>query len=497
MDLTVGLGGGARNASVALCSPTATLGICEQERITRVRGAGFNATGYPDEALDELLWRTGHDRHEVVKYAVTSDDAAPAVPSRLRLEPHFALACSAYLSSPFESAAILVCDTETPEISVWRGEGSAISRVHWPWQGGGFARLYSQAAETFGFAGFGREQRMEALARVDPARREHRASELVALETDRLQTASGWQRRVEGWIAGCDWSERAALAGAVQGRIGELLLEFAAQVGRQLPTERRLCVAGSVFTNSYFNSLLKCSGLFDAVFVPVNPGAAGISLGAALYASGPVRRTANPFSGPAYSAEEIKSTLDNCKLTYQWASEADRIRIAIDALKGGRLVAWYDGAMEWGPRALGARSILASPFAPYVLENLNHFLKRRDMWRGYALSALEFAVPEHFDGPDASPFMECDYVPTDRMRFQSIQPAMTAADRIQTLGAGAPQAFHALLRAFGEECGIPILVNTSFNGFREPIVCSPNDAVRVFFGSGLDLLVIGEFVIRK
>jgi carbamoyltransferase len=153
--------------------------------------------------------------------------------------------------------------------------------------------------------------------------------------------------------------------------------------------------------------------------------------------------------------------------------------------------------MEWGPRALGARSIIASPLAPYALENLNQFLKHREAWRGYALSGLEAAIHEHFEGPESAPFMECDYMPRDRERFRHILPGPRAAARVQTVGAGAPPRFRALLQAFGEAAGIPILVNTSFNGFQEPIVCSPRDAVRVFYGTGIDMLVLDEFVIHK
>jgi carbamoyltransferase len=153
--------------------------------------------------------------------------------------------------------------------------------------------------------------------------------------------------------------------------------------------------------------------------------------------------------------------------------------------------------MEWGPRALGARCILANPFAPYVLENLNHFLKRRAPWRGYAISGLEHAVGEHFDGPARAPFMESDYRPRDAKRFANVLPSPNAAIRVQTVGREAQPRFRRLLDAFGAATGLPFLVNTSFNGFHEPIVCSPRDAVRVFYGSGLDLLVLDQFVLRK
>jgi carbamoyltransferase len=153
--------------------------------------------------------------------------------------------------------------------------------------------------------------------------------------------------------------------------------------------------------------------------------------------------------------------------------------------------------MEWGPRALGGRSIVANPFAEYALDNLNRFLKHREVWRGYALSGLETAVRKLFEGPSRSPFMECDYAPVDRQRFREILPGSKANVRVQTVAAESPGRFRALLEAFGAEIGLPILVNTSFNGFNEPIVCNPRDAIRVFYGTGLDVLVLGEFSIAK
>ncbi|MFN7985569.1 MAG: carbamoyltransferase C-terminal domain-containing protein, partial [Vicinamibacterales bacterium] len=267
---------------------------------------------------------------------------------------------------------------------------------------------------------------------------------------------------------------------------------------KRLPERTRLCLGGSLFYSSFINSAVKRAGLFDEVFVPIHPGNAGLAIGNALYAGGGGRTSLSPFLGPGYTSEEVKAALDNCKLTYEWVSEDEAIAAAVKDLRYGRLVAWFDGRMEWGPRALGARSILANPFAPYTLENLNRFLKQREPWRGYALSGLSSTVAEHFDGPSSSPFMECDYVPRDPKRFEHILPSATSGVRVQTVdeASGLPR-FCKLLNAFGEAAGAPILVNTSFNGFREPIVCSPRDAVRVFYGTGLDTLVIGQFIIRK
>ncbi len=496
-DLVVGFSGAERNACVAVCGPERVLSVCEQERVTRVRAAGFNPTGFPDEALDELLRRAGRSRGHVRTY-VTPERSDGAASPCATLDHHFAHACAAFLPTSFESAAILICDHRSPQVSVWEGIGSSIDRVDWPWNGPGFGELYSQCAAALGFEAHGKEQRFEALARLKPLSRSAEATDLLAGEPDRLRLVPDWQSRVEAMFrATGSRQERAGVAAAMQTRIGDLLVGLVGEIRRRVPEQTRLCVGGSLFCNSYLNSRVRQCGEFDEVFVPINPGNAGQSVGAALHACQDRRRTVSPFLGPAYSDEEIKVTLDNCKLTYRWLSEADIVAVAVDALRKGRLVAWFDGPSEWGPRALGNRSIVASPFAPYVLENLNTFLKQREPWRGYALSGTDAAVREHFEGPQTSPFMECDYVPRDRARFKEVLPAPDAAVRVHTVTTDASPKFSALLDAFGTASGASVLVNTSFNGFREPIVCSPRDAIRVFFGSGLDLLVLGHFVIAK
>lgn len=495
----VGVGGAGRNACAAVCTSNAVLGICEQERVTRVKGAGVNSTGLPDEAIDVILARTGFTRASVVEYAhsecaLPTTDGTPSA----TLDHHFMHACAAFLPSPFDSATIVVCDSEVPHLTVWSGCGDTVSPVDFSWFGPGFGELHSQSARALGFSSTGGEQRMEALARLTPGRRDERIDRLFRFDGNRVDTAPRWLNSVDGAVSDAtSFEEKAAVAAALQTRIGDLLLDFLADLRDQSPAGRPLCLAGSLFQNSYFNSLVQTHAGYSAVFVPVNPGDAGLAVAAALHASGGRRRAISPFLGPAYDGEEIKATLDNCKLNYQWTSEGEAVAKAVEFLKNGRLVGWFDGPMEWGPRALGARSILASPFSPYVLDNLNRFLKQRDSWRGYALSGLDSAVHEHLDGPAASPFMECDYLPRDPERFRHVLPQPTAGIRAQTVGADAPPRFRGLLEAFGQACGIPMLVNTSFNAFSEPIVCSPRDALRVFYGTGIDMLVLGQFVITK
>lgn len=513
--LTAGLGGATRHACVALSSGDRLLGVCEQERVTRVRGAGFNHTGLPDEALDMLLARVGRSRDDIGRYVVADDSSDTARHDRLeRVNQHYAHACASYLSSPFASAAVVVCSPDAPGVSVWVGRGATIARVEWPWRGPSLSDVYARCVTAFGFGPTGGGQRFEALARLRPDSRDEAVNGLMSGDGVSISVAAGLEAAIEARLSGTSASVRSALgspalgssalgsparaglAAALQARLIDLLIEFLALVRRTTACEH-LCLGGSLFYHSSINSAAKRSGLFADVFVPVDPGAGGLAVGAALHAGGWAPQRTSPFLGPEFAAHEVKATLDNCKLQYTWESEDGAIDAAVQALQRGTLVGWFDGAMEWGLRALGARCILANPFAPYVLENLNGFLKHREPWRGYALSGPQAAVGEDFDGPSQAPYMECDFRPREPGRFSRVLPSPEAAIRVHTVDQSTPPRFRRLLQAFTAATGVPYLVNTSFSAAHEPIVCTPRDAVRVYYGSGLDVLVLDRFVLKK
>lgn len=495
-----GIGGGTRNGSAALVDAQGLQAVCSQERVTRVRSAGLNASGLPDEALDLLLQRRGLTRASIERYAVVEGDGPIPAGVTERLDHHRAHAAASYLTSSFTSALILVCDHEAPEVSVWVGDGAVIRPVERAWSGVGFVRTFSRCAAALGFSGSAADQRMEALARLRPDSRDQGLDALIRLDADTLVVDAGLEAVVAARLAGSGGMgspTHAAVAAALQGRLAELLIELLRSLRGRLEAPR-LCLGGSLFYHSSMNTAVRMSGVFDDVFVPVDPGNSGLAVGAALVTAARPPAPASPFLGPAYSSEETKQVLDNCKLQYAWESEEDAVQVAVRALQDGRLVGWFDGAMEWGPRALGARCILANPTAPYVLDNLNRFLKRRDPWRGYALSGLQEAVADHFEGPPHAIFMECDYRPRDPKQIREALPFREAAVRVQTVSSdsGLPR-FRRLLEAFGEATGLPFLINTSFNGFHEPIVCSPRDAVGVFYATGLDVLVVNQFALAK
>jgi carbamoyltransferase len=503
--VVVGIGGARRNAAAAVAVGGRLVAACEQERLTRVRGVGLRPGALPAESVAAALAFTPQrPPYEVDRYATA--EAAIALPEGFRewrVDHHFAHAAAAVLASPSPDAAVLVCDRHLPRhTTVWSsGEGRLVNR-DWPAGPNGFASLYSECAQVFGLAA-GQEHQLEALARLNGHVEDSRFDELITYRDGALCVRPGWQRLVADWLAerGGDPMARAQIAGAFQVHLGRLLRSLVADI-RAASDSPTLCLGGGLFFNTYFTTLVQQSGLFEHVVVAPHPGNAGAAVGAAIVdrdgRMGPARDL-SPFLGPEYDLEAIKRTLDNCKLSYQCLSEGEIVGVAVDALARGRLVGWFEGRMEWGPRALGHRSILASPLAPYVLDNLNTFLKHRQRYRAYGLSVPHADRAAFFAGPPASRYMEYEYRLVDPERFRHALPAGVSALRVQTISADdkALHRFERLHRAFGEATGLPVLVNTSFNGFSEPIVCSPRDAVRVFFGTGLDLLVLDRFVVHK
>jgi carbamoyltransferase len=504
MAVIIGLAGATRNGAVAVCDDGRVIGMCEHERVTRTRREPLTPGRLPMQTLSTILRMGSYNEADVATYAVA--EAPITLPADVPVEyidHHRAHAATAFYTSHFPNATILVCDRSgDPEVTLWLGDEDGIHRTDFDWRGPGLATLYSYAAEAMGFGAEG-EAKLEALARVaGPDGRAHVPP--VAWRGGSLYVPSSFQSAVsdatlgDGSHAGA--AGRAAVAAEVQRQIGDALLEVVTSIKREYGGSN-LCLAGGLFYNSFFNTLVARSNVYENTFVPANPGNAGVAIGAALIASPhPVPRHApcatSPFLGPGFTAQDIKATLDNCKLSYDYLSNGRLIDQTTAALVKGELVGWFHGRMEWGVRALGNRSILASPTAPYVLENLNRFLKQRDPHRTYSVAVCAEDVSRFFCGPPASPLMEFEYEVLDRVLFRHLLPENATRLRVQTVDESAG-SFYELLRAFGDLTGVPVLVNTSFNGFNEPIVCHPRDAVRVFYGTGLDMAVLDGLVLRK
>ena len=505
MSIAVGIGGSRRNASAALAIDGRLIAVCEEERISRARNVGLVNGQLPTEAIKTVL-ALGHASVEEVSSYVTGETGLnfPAAIHGVVIDHHHVHAASAFLTSSLDEATVIVCDRHsTPELSVWSAGPAGLQRLDIGWHGPAFATLYSRAAEALGFRAQDDEHKLEALARTGQPEPDDRYEGLVEYRQDHLEVSPRFQSDLENWYRsnGHDLGRHAAtIACGIQRRLGESLLELIGDIRRAIHSPN-ICLAGGLFYNSYFNSVVQASGIYDVAFVPIDPGNPGLAAGAAM-ALPPGRQhrdnheAVSPFLGTESSSSDIKRVLENCKLSFNLLDEDRLIEQTVDALADGLLVGWFQGRMEWGPRALGNRSILASPLSPYVAENLNVFLKHREPYRSYGVSVCEENAPGYFEGSVSSPFMEREYHAKNPSRFNGLMPAAHAPMRVHTVG-DSPAIFRKLLKAFGEKTGVPVLANTSFNGFREPIVCTPRDAVRVFYGTGLDMAVIGRSVLRK
>jgi carbamoyltransferase len=263
---------------------------------------------------------------------------------------------------------------------------------------------------------------------------------------------------------------------------------------------RNLCIAGGVGLNCSMNGALLGLDCVDSLFVPPVASDSGIALGAAAEVAWrhghSLERMDHAFYGPAYSDDDIRLVLDRAKLSYE--QRADVVEFIARELTKGKIIGWFQGAMEFGPRALGNRSILADPRQADMKDRINYFVKFREDFRPLAPSMIESAAESFIQRPHPSPFMTItfDVIPSQR----STIPAVTHVDgtaRVQTVTKSANARYFELITRFAELTGVPVVLNTSMNVMGDPMTMKPVDALATYFATGLDHLAIGDFVISK
>jgi len=296
---------------------------------------------------------------------------------------------------------------------------------------------------------------------------------------------------------------RANLARSAQDYFHEVVLQLAASFQEQTGTHS-LCLAGGIFLNVLLVRALETRGRFRNVYVQPVAGNAGTALGAAYLS----RKKITGFSGRApltslalgmhASSQEMKAVLDNCKITYRYFSGEDQtVEESVQLLLRDKIVAWCQGQTEFGHRALGNRSLLASPFSEYIIENVNQFIKHREGFHPFALSVPAERAAGYFDASPNCRFraslatLKCPFAGLERFAFHE------NSVRVHTVEQQANPLFWKLLHKFGESAPAPILVNTSFNLFGEPLVTDPRGAVRSFYCAGVDALALGPFLLVK
>lgn len=424
------------------------------------------------------------------------------------VEHHIAHAASAFFPAPFDRAAILTLDGRGEDVSTLMavGQGRAIDKVQEVRLPSSLGLLYERVTEHLGFLRSSDEYKVMALASYGVPRYADDVRSLIHWCGDgryeilpaRLENVVGPPRAPKAPFAPRHFD----VAASLQLVLEEAALRIADWLYDQTG-EENLCLAGGVALNCVMNARLQRESKFRRVWVQPAAGDAGTSLGAALWLwakqvedySGERWQMHDVYLGPEFDDDQVAAALEHAQLAIP--RSPDIADAAAGCLAEGKVVGWFQGRMEFGPRALGARSILASPADPAMMLRLN-LLKDREDFRPVAPAVLEEAAAEYFEGCQQSPFML--FVYNVRPERAARVPAIRHVDgtaRAQTVSATESPLFHRLISRFRDRTGLPMVVNTSFNTRSQPIVCTPQDALACFYTSPIDALALGNFLLTK
>ncbi len=484
----------------------------------------------PDEATRAwqrfvVSWFSEDRARERLRKALVKFYGETDIPE-LRPYPHHAShAVSAFFLSPFDEALVFTVDGSGDHqcATLWCGSRDRLRllyEVPIPHSLGWFYaaiteflgfEAYDGEYKVMGLAAYGRENpvlraALERVVRegrngwdyeVDPRYIHHGPHTYSDRFTDHLVELLGIAPR-QGMTPLESVHEDLAFEAQrmLEERVVRLLGHFRAETGL-----RNLCIAGGVGLNVKMNSRIYRSGIFDDVFIFPVPSDSGTSIGAALgvyhEATGkrpePLRHV---FWGTSYSDEEIELQVRSCGLAYRACD--DIAEAAADLLASGKVVAWFQGAMEGGPRALGGRSILADPRSDESRDRVNAAIKFREYWRPFCPSLTTESAGRFMKMSKPAPYMILAFEATEEASNRV--PAVVHVDgtmRVQTVDQATNPRYYRLLKAFERRTGVPVLLNTSFNIKGEAIVSSPRDALRTFWSTGIDALAIGSCLIMK
>jgi carbamoyltransferase len=429
-------------------------------------------------------------------------------------EHHLSHAAFAFYSSPFDEASVLVCDGvgEWATTSVWSaGPGGIVAEreIHFPDSLGLFYsivtahlgfRVNEDEYKVMGLAAYGRDTHAEQMRQLlpfegeDAYRLDRRFLDLAG--QDRLSTPALTALLGPPRLRGEPVEPRHEdIAHSAQKRLEEAMLRLAGG----LPPGP-ICVAGGVGLNGAANALLAARG---PLHVPFAPGDSGGAIGAALvghHLAGqhPRRPPLGPYLGPSYTREECEAAARSEGLVVRPLADLGGDAFVAAELARGAILGWFDGATEFGPRALGHRSILADPREAAMRDTINARIKHREPFRPFAPAILEERAGEFFDLDHAVPWMtEIHPIRIDQQPHLGAVVHVDGTGRLQTVSRRDLPRLHALIESFAALTGVPVLLNTSFNVAGEPIVCSPLDACRCLRSADLDGLVLGEWWVQR
>jgi carbamoyltransferase len=452
-------------------------------------------------------------------------------PKIVSLDHHLCHAASAFYASPHDQAVVLTLDENGDGLAgtVMLGEGSRLRLLHSIPFPHSLGWLFSQVTELIGFHQHSDEHKTQWMGLEGEPVFEKLFLEIMGGGTSgapRIQSRY-FTPGLAGSVAfsprfyqeiGAPLSSQSnngprapfpeALCRQLAASVQQACATIAAQIAehaRMATGAKSLCLAGGLFLNPVIVSEVERLTGFAHVFVQPAAGNEGTSLGAAWYLRHQIEgapRSApidHVYWGPSYSNQEIKNILDNCKIHYRYHdSEDHKLQTIVKTLVAGKIVAWYQGSAEFGARALGNRSLLASPWADYVKENLNEYVKHRETFRPFALSVQAERASEFFEAGESARFMATlGHVRPGVAKLLESFLLPGGRVRLHVVDKSVNPALWRLLEMAGRDAPAPILVNTSFNLFGEPLVISPREAIRSYFCSGIDALVMGSFSLAK
>lgn len=449
-------------------------------------------------------------------------DSKKAGPKVHFIQHHFSHAPGSFYVSPYKEAALLGIDGSGEWATTWLGYGkdnevSCLGQSYFPHSLGSF---YEAVTQFCGFRTSYDEGKTMGLAPMgDPTVFLDEVEKIVSVDANgqlhfdlsyfNYQNMS-WKRCSEKFfkIFGQPRQKdepfqkhHMDVAAAFQRVLENKVLEIC-NILHQKTKADYLVISGGVSLNSVMNGRIVRESPFKDVYVMPAAGDNGTAIGAAYYLYNGILKQPrnfvhlNPYVGTTYSNEAIEKVLKGAKLRYE--THEDICDVAAKLLESGKIIGWFQGAMEIGPRALGSRSILANPAYPDMKDKINSEVKFREAYRPFAPSAIVEAKNDFFDLEVEAPFMlkVCNVL----KEKQSVIPAVTHVDgsaRLQTVTKELHPRYYELIKKLGERTGVPVVLNTSFNIQGEPVVESPQDAIRCFFSTGLDYLIIGNFLISK
>ena len=429
---------------------------------------------------------------------------------------HLAHACVVFYSSPFDSSAVLIVDgrgSEKETQSLFSASAEEI-RLLDSTKSIGIGLLYAAVTQAIGF-GLLQEGKTMGLAPygeaiTKPIFKFPRSYDGITTDYSAACVEDSYEMGMNHEPI-VTFDDKARAAFEVQRECEAALLHLA-EHAKEITASPYLCLSGGVALNSVANYKILQSGLFKDIFI--NPAASdtGIPLGAALYGYHQILKqkktydTISPYLGPEYCGSRIRNAIEAYRGTpydfqafegFRLVSEAALDR-AVEMLAENKIVGCWHGRSEIGPRALGNRSILMSPRRAENKDILNSQVKHREGFRPFAPAILEEFTTDYFDIDRPSPYMLL--VPTVREQKREVIPAVTHTDgtgRLQTVSKEFNPHFYQIIKKFHELTGVPVILNTSFNVAREPIVETPEDAIRCFLGTGIDALLLGDNLLVK